>query len=38
MNKCIFVTRLTKDPDIRYSQGENPIAIARVGGAVERKI
>lgn len=37
MNKCIFVTRLTKDPDIRYSQGENPIAIARVGGAVERK-
>lgn len=29
--------RLTKDPDVRYSQGEKPIAIARYTLAVDRK-
>lgn len=29
--------RLTKDPDIRYSQGEKPTAVARYTLAVERK-
>lgn len=38
MNKCIFVARLTRDPEVRYSTGETPTAIARFGGAVDRKI
>ena len=29
MNKAILMGRLTRDPDVRYSQGENPMAIAR---------
>lgn len=29
--------RLTKDPDVRYSQGEKPMAIARYTLAVDRK-
>lgn len=29
--------RLTKDPDVRYSQGESPMAIARYTLAVDRK-
>lgn len=29
--------RLTKDPDVRYSQGEKPTAIARYTLAVDRK-
>lgn len=29
--------RLTKDPDVRYSQGNNPMAIARYTLAVDRK-
>lgn len=37
MNKVILMGRLTKDPDVRYSQGEKPIAIARYTLAVERK-
>lgn len=37
MNKIILMGRLTKDPDVRYSQGEKPIAIARYTLAVERK-
>lgn len=36
MNKVILMGRLTKDPEIRYSQGENPMAIARYTLAVDR--
>jgi single-strand DNA-binding protein len=38
MNKCILIGRLVKDPDIRYSQGQEPMAIARYTLAVDRAI
>lgn len=38
MNKIILIGRLTRDPEVRYSQGENSLAIARYSLAVERKI
>lgn len=37
MNKVIEIGRLTKDPDIKYSQGDSPMAIARYTLAVDRK-
>ena len=37
MNKVILIGRLTRDPDVRYSQGENPLAIARYTLAVDRR-
>ena len=37
MNKVILMGRLTRDPDVRYSQGENATAIARYTIAVDRK-
>lgn len=37
MNKIILMGRLTKDPEVKYSQGEKPMAIARYTLAVERK-
>lgn len=37
MNKVILMGRLTRDPDVRYSQGENPSAIARYTLAVDRR-
>ena len=37
MNKVILMGRLTRDPDIRYSQGENAQAIARYTLAVDRR-
>lgn len=37
MNKVILMGRLTKDPDVRYSQGENSVAIARFTLAVDRR-
>lgn len=37
MNKCTLVGRLTKDPEIRYSQGENATATARFSVAVNRR-
>ncbi|WP_022754060.1 single-stranded DNA-binding protein [Butyrivibrio fibrisolvens] len=37
MNKVILMGRLTKDPDVRYSQGENALAIARYTLAVDRR-
>ncbi len=37
MNKVIIMGRLTKDPDVRYSQGENPTAVARYTVAVDRR-
>lgn len=37
MNKVILMGRLTRDPEVRYSQGENPMAIARYTLAVDRR-
>ncbi|MSA01079.1 single-stranded DNA-binding protein [Lactonifactor sp. BIOML-A3] len=37
MNKAVLMGRLTRDPDVRYSQGDNPIAIARYTLAVDRR-
>lgn len=37
MNKVILMGRLTKDPDVRYSQAAEPIAIARYTLAVDRR-
>ena len=37
MNKVILMGRLTRDPEVRYSQGENPTAIARYTLAVDRR-
>lgn len=37
MNKVILVGRLTRDPEVRYSQGEKPVAIARFTLAVDRR-
>lgn len=37
MNKVVLMGRLTKDPDVRYSQGQNATAIARYTLAVDRK-
>ena len=37
MNKVILIGRLTKDPDVRYSQGSNPTAVAKYSLAVPRK-
>lgn len=36
MNKVILMGRLTKDPVVKYSQGETPTAIARYNLAVNR--
>lgn len=36
MNKVILLGRLTKDPDVRYTQGENSMCIARYTLAVDR--
>ena len=37
MNKVILMGRLTRDPEVRYSQGETPMAIARYSLAVDRR-
>lgn len=37
MNKSILVGRLTRDPEVRYSQGENANAVARFTIAVNRR-
>lgn len=37
MNKVILMGRLTRDPEVRYSQGENSLAIARYSLAVDRR-
>lgn len=38
MNKVILMGRLTRDPDVRYTQGEQAMAIARFSLAVDRRI
>ena len=37
MNKVILMGRLTRDPEVRYSQGENATAVARYSLAVDRR-
>ena len=37
MNKVVLMGRLTRDPEVRYSQGENALAIARYTLAVDRR-
>lgn len=37
MNKVMLVGRLVRDPEVRYSQGERAMAIARYTLAVDRK-
>lgn len=36
MNKVILMGRLTKDPEVRYSQAATPVAVAKCGIAVKR--
>ena len=38
MNKAILMGRLVRDPEVRYSQGGNPLAIARYTLAVNRRM
>lgn len=38
MNKVILVGRLTRDPEVRFSQGENAMAVARYTIAVNRRV
>lgn len=37
MNKVILMGRLTRDPEVRYSQGEQAMAVARYTLAVNRR-
>lgn len=37
MNKVVLMGRLARDPEVRYSQGENAMAIARYTLAVDRR-
>ena len=37
MNRVILIGRLTRDPETRYSQGENAMAVSRYTLAVDRK-
>ena len=37
MNKVILMGRLTRDPEVRYTTGENPLEIARYTLAVDRR-
>lgn len=36
MNKVILMGRLTRDPQVRYTQGQDPMAIARFTLAVDK--
>lgn len=38
MNKVILMGRLTRDPEVRYSQGESAMAVARYSIAVDRPV
>ena len=37
MNKVVLMGRLTKDPSVKYTQGETPLAVARFTLAVDRR-
>lgn len=38
MNKVILMGRLVRDPEVRYSNGDNSMAIARYTLAVDRRL
>lgn len=38
MNTVQLIGRLTRDPEVRYSQGSNPLAVARYTLAVNRAV
>lgn len=38
MNKVILIGRLTKDPDVRYTQGQQPTCMARYTLAVDKRV
>ncbi len=38
MNKAIILGRLTRDPQVNYSQGETPLAVCRFTVAVDRRV
>jgi single-strand DNA-binding protein len=38
VNKTILLGRLTRDPDVRYTQAKEPMVIAKFSLAVNRKI
>ena len=38
MNKVILMGRLTRDPNVHYTAGDNPMGIARYTLAVDRRI
>ncbi|HIT72711.1 MAG TPA: single-stranded DNA-binding protein [Candidatus Fimicola cottocaccae] len=38
MNKVILMGRLVKEPDVRYSQGVEPLAVAKYTLAVKRRV
>ena len=37
MNRVILCGRIVRDPEVRYSQGDNPMAVAKFTLAVDRK-
>lgn len=37
INKVILMGRLTRDPDTKYTQGQNPMAVSRYALAVDRR-
>jgi len=37
MNKVILMGRLTRDPEVRYSQSAEPVAVSRFSLAVDRR-
>ena len=37
MNKAILIGRLTRDPEVRYSQNDNSMAISKFSLAVDRR-
>lgn len=37
MNKVILIGRLVRDPEVRYTQGDTPLAVARYSLAVNRE-
>ncbi|WP_313180501.1 single-stranded DNA-binding protein [Lacrimispora sp.] len=37
MNRVILMGRLTRDPEVRYSQGERAMAVARYTLAIDRR-
>ena len=38
MNRVELIGRLTKEPEVRYTQGDSPMAVARYTLAVDRQV